>query len=629
MEPLPAEAKPLIFANQRGSLLTRLRDTGIKHPWLIALALTLATVVAYRDVGAGGFVNLDDDAYVETQPMVNQGLRPVAWVWAWTSVHSSNWHPLTSLSHMFDCDLFGLRPSPMHWENLGWHLLNTILVFFVWRSLTSATWRSALVAALFDLHPLHVESVAWISERKDVLHTCFWLLGIGAYVQWVRKPSLTRASLVGVCATLALLAKPMAVTFPATLLLLDFWPLGRWPKKSWRALVWEKIPLFALAAIHSVVTVVVQHTSGAANYAQRFSLAARAENAVVAYVRYLGKTLWPESLSAFYHHPGFWPAWIFVGALALLATASVWIWSQRAARPWWIFGWLWFIGTLLPVIGLAQVGAQSMADRYTYVPLLGIFTAIAWTLAALSKPAPRTTVAIVGAVLFCCVVLTARQVRAWRNSVELYSHSIAVGEDNATVRYLLAGALQAAGRPDAEIVAQYRRALSLQPDYVNALTQLAIFSLRAKRIDEARQLIEESIRFEPANPGLHKNLGAVLQLLGRPDEARREFEVALNRAPDDASAHHELAVMALDKNQIEEARPHLMAMLHATPWDPDALCELGALLANVRQLPEARACLERALWIRPNFPRALENLRALERVEKSLGLASPTTPTGR
>lgn len=627
MEPSPAAPAPPDFASQRGSWLKRLRDVGIQRPWLVALAITLATLVAYRDVGVGGFVNLDDDAYVEAQPMVNQGLRPVAWVWAWTSVHSSNWHPLTTLSHMLDCELFGLRPAPMHWENLGWHVLNTLLVFFVLRSLTRATWRSALVAALFALHPLHVESVAWISERKDVLHTFFWLLGIGAYVRWVRQPSLLRASFVAVCAILALLAKPMAVTFPATLLLLDFWPLGRWPQKSWRALVVEKLPFFALAAIHSVVTVLVQHGSGAANYAQRFSLAARAENAVVAYVRYLGKMFWPESLSAFYHHPGFWPAWIFVGAAVFLASASAWIWSQRAARPWLIVGWLWFLGTLLPVIGLMQVGAQSMADRYTYLPLLGIFIVLAWSLAALSTHAPRETVALSCAVLLCCAMLTSRQVRTWRNSIELYSHSIAVGEDNSTVRYLLAGALQAAGRSDAEVIAQYRQALSLQPNYVNAITQLAIFSLRANRVDEARQLIEESIRFEPTNPGLHKNLGTVLQMLGRPNEARQEFEAALSRDPNDASVHRELAVMAIAQNQVDEARTHLMAMVHVKTWDPDALCELGALLANVRQLPESRACLERALWIRPDFPRALDNLRTVERIEKSSGPA--TGPAGR
>jgi protein O-mannosyl-transferase len=312
--------------------------------WILLL-LVVATGAVYWRTGICGFVNLDDDVYVYSQPMVNLGLRPAALSWAFSSVHSNTWHPLTSLSHMLDCTLFGLAPAPMHWENLGWHLINTVLVFVVWRKLTSALWSSALVAALFALHPLHVESVAWISGRKDLLSTFFWLLGLGAYARYAAVPDRGRYFLMLLCFALGLLAKPMIITFPCTLLLLDYWPLRRWPKRSWPALLKEKLPLFGLAAAFSVLTYVAQKSTGAADFGQRFALDARIGNALVSYARYLGKTFWPESLAPFYPHPGYWPGWCVVGTSALLIALSALAWWQRRDRPWFVTGWLWFLGT--------------------------------------------------------------------------------------------------------------------------------------------------------------------------------------------------------------------------------------------------------------------------------------------
>lgn len=573
------------------------------------------TITAYWGIGRCGFVNLDDDAYVEHQPMVNQGLRPAAIVWAWTAVHSSNWHPLTSLAHIVDCELFGLNPLPMHGVSVVWHILNTVLVYLVWRALTGATWRSAIVAALFALHPLHVESVAWISERKDVLSTFFWLVGLALYVGYVRRPSVIRYALIALALILALLAKPMAVTFPCTLLLIDLWPLRRWPSRGWWMLLREKIPLFVIVFAHSIATFFAQHSSGAADFGQRFSLADRLGNAVVAYVRYLGKTVWPDSLAPFYPHPGQWPAWTVAGGLAVLATISVVAWRLHRTHGWFAFGWLWFLGTLVPVIGIVQVGAQSMADRYTYIPLLGLFTLLVWGAAALATHGPTLRRAFIGMAIVavsCSGFLTQQQVSAWENSISLYERSIAAGQDNATVRYLLAVATQAAGRPEAEAVAHYRRALAFEPDYINASTQLAILAINHQRIDEARQLLEANRRAQPLNPGVHVNLGSFFSGQNQRETAIIHFNTALRLKPDHPDAHRELAKLAVTEQRYEDAIVHLESLVKALPWDPIALCELGTLNANLQRFERARECLERAVWINPNYPAARENLRSLQ-----------------
>jgi tetratricopeptide (TPR) repeat protein len=581
------------------------------HPWIVGVLLVLATCLAYWRVGEAGFVNLDDDAYVEFQPMVNQGLRSAGLVWALTGSHSSNWHPLTTLSHMLDCELFGVKAAPMHWENVAWHALNSLLVFLVWRALTGATWRPAILAAVFALHPLHVESVAWISERKDLLSGFFWLLGLWAYAAYARQRTVARYVLVTAAMVLALLSKPMAVTFPCTLLLLDYWPLRRWPAESWRSLFVEKLPLFGLVAIHSVLTFLVQSASGAANYGERFAFAARIGNALVAYARYLGKTLWPERLSPMYLHPGSWPTGIVIGATILLAMITIFVWWQRRSRPWLLFGWLWFLGTLVPVIGIVQVGAQSMADRYMYLPILGLLTLGIWQLARViyywpQIRGPLIAATIAGLVMFGLV--TARQVGAWRNSIALYQHSIAAGEDNAAVRYLLAVALQAAGRPQSEVVAQFQRALQLRPDYINAITQLAIIAISNGRMEEARTLVEKAARLEPNNPGMHSNLGALALRTGKVDEAIRHYETVLRLDPTSAGAHLELGQIFLNRNDMEAGRVHFEARARIDKWNADALADYGTLLTNMRRLEEARHYLERALWIRPNFPRARQNL---------------------
>ncbi|MGH7957581.1 MAG: tetratricopeptide repeat protein, partial [Opitutaceae bacterium] len=351
--------------------------------------------------------------------------------------------------------------------------------------------------------------------------------------------------------------------------------------------------------------------SGAASFGERFPPGARLGNAVVAYARYLGSTFWPESLAPLYFHPGNWPAATVAGAATGLAIVTMIIWSLRRTRPWLLFGWLWFLGTLVPVIGVIQVGAQSMADRYMYVPILGVFTLVVWQASRLVHLWPRSRPALIAGaalVLVAFGIMTARQVRAWENSITLYQHSITAGEDNAAVRYLLAVALHVAGRPQADVVAQFQKALERRPDYVNALTQLAIIALSNQRMDEARQLIERTLKLEPDNPGLHANLGAYWVRAGKPDEAVRHFEHVLQLDPKSSGAHLELGRILLNKNQMEEGRAHYEARARLDRWNPDALTDYGTLLCNMSRLEEARRYLERALWIRPDLTRARQNL---------------------
>ncbi len=376
-----------------------------------------------------------------------------------------------------------------------------------------------------------------------------------------------------------------------------------------------KIPLFVTVFAHSVATFLAQHSSGAADLGQRFSLADRLGNAVVAYVRYLGKTFCPSSLAPLNPHSGQWPAWTMAGALALVATISVVAWRLHRTHGWFAFGWLWFLATLVPVIGIVQVGAQSMADRYTYVPLLSVFTLLVWGAAALATDGPKLRRAFIGMAIVavsCSGFLTQKQVSAWENSISLHKRSIAAPQESATVRYLLAVATQVAGRPEAEAVAHYRRALAFEPDYINASTQLAILAVNHQRIEEARQLLEANRRAQPLNPGVHVNLGSFFSGQNQRETAIVHFNTALRLNPHHPDAHRELAKLAVTEQRYEETIVHLESLVNALPWDPIALCELGTLQANLQRFERARVCLERAVWIGPNYPAARENLRILQ-----------------
>ncbi|MFL6195873.1 MAG: hypothetical protein ACJ75H_16965 [Thermoanaerobaculia bacterium] len=404
-------------------------------PAVLAAALALLTVLAYLPSLRNGFVNLDDGIYVTGNPHVRQGITRAGLVWAATANVGNNWHPLTVLSHMLDCELFGLNPAGHHATSLLLHTANTVLLFLVLLGMTGAAWRSALVAALFAVHPTHVESVAWIAERKDVLSGLFWILALGAWAFYARRPSPGRYLLVALLMILGLMSKPMGVTLPFVLLLLDVWPLERL-SLGWRRLVIEKLPLLALSAASSVVTLLYQRTSLAPLEALPWT--PRLENAAVSCAAYLGKILLPRNLAVFYPMPAEIPLWKAAAALLLIAGLTILVLRAVRRAPWLLVGWLWFLITLVPVLGLVQVGRQAMADRYLYIPSIGLFLAIAWGIAGLIDR--RIAIALSIAALLALAVNTRVQIGYWHDGVALFRHSLEVTGDNPVARLGLARA---------------------------------------------------------------------------------------------------------------------------------------------------------------------------------------------
>jgi tetratricopeptide (TPR) repeat protein len=455
-------------------------SSGRRLPLLLGAALALLTLAAYLPALHNGFVNLDDGLYVTGNPQVQKGITRAGGAWALTANVANNWHPLTLLSHQLDCQLFGLNPAGHHATSLLLHLVNTLLLFAVLRGMTGAVWRSAAVAALFAVHPAHVESVAWVAERKDVLSAFFWILAMAAWTGYARRPSLGRYLLVALMMILGLMAKPMVVTLPFALLLLDVWPLDR-RGLGWQRLIAEKLPLLALSAAASLVTLRYQRTSLAPLDLVPWSL--RLANAAVSYAAYLGKLLLPRNLAVFYPIPLAIPAWQVAAAAALLAAlTALAVWKARRA-PWLLVGWLWFLGTLVPVIGLVQVGRQAMADRYTYLPSIGLFVAvvwgIAWGIAALARERRAILFTAAAAAILALAAGTWMQAGYWRDSVALYRHALAATRGNYVAHVGLAKALTAR-RDWTGAEEQYRAALALRPGLTEARAGLAAV-LRAEK----------------------------------------------------------------------------------------------------------------------------------------------------
>lgn len=465
---------------------------------LISLLLTFAALVVFWQLADHEFVNFDDELYVTRNSHVQAGLTYQGLVWALTTTHVGNWHPLTWLSHMLDCELYGLNPGGHHFTSLLLHIANTLLLFVVLKRMTGALRRSVFVAALFALHPLHVESVAWVAERKDVLSTFFWILTMGVYVRYVERPGLNGYLLVLLSFALGLMAKPMLVTLPFVLLLLDYWPLGRFQFgqssddsnsqshesinfSNQRSLIFrlvlEKAPFFALAAVSGVVTFLVQQGGGAVCSLDVLTLDIRVANAMVSYVSYMEKMIWPHHLAVFYPHPGSsLPMWQAAGAGLLLLSVSGLV--VRAARryPYLLTGWLWYLGTLVPVIGLVQVGGHAMSDRYTYVPLIGLFIIMAWSVPDLLSRWRYRNIGLAlaaGALLSAFMICTTVQVRHWQNSVALFEHTLDVTANNWLAHNNMGIALARRGKFD-EAIAHYSETLRIKPNYARAYNNRGI-----------------------------------------------------------------------------------------------------------------------------------------------------------
>ncbi|HWR97009.1 MAG TPA: tetratricopeptide repeat protein [Candidatus Methanoperedens sp.] len=492
----------------------------------VLLALAALVLIAFSPVLRNEFVGIDDGTYILENPHVARGLTVPGAVWAFTNRgYAMNWHPLTWLSHMLDVSLFGLAPRGHHAVNLLLHLLNALLLFLVLGRWTGAFWRSALVAALFAVHPLHVESVAWASERKDVLSALFFLLTLGAYRGYVGRPGGLRYLAVAGCLTLGLLSKQMLVTLPFLLLVLDVWPLGRLRgplrARSLAPVVLEKLPLAALSAIFSLVVYLIQTEGGAHASLPGLTLPVRAANALMSYAAYLAKTVWPHELIVFYPHPralpGLGPALLAAGALLGLSLAAA---LGLRRRPWLAAGWLWYLGTLVPVIGLVQVGRQALADRYTYVPLVGVFIAASWGLAAAVRGRRQRLIAGVaaGAILLALTAASREQVRLWRDGKTLFGHAVAVDPRSSLAHHNLANVLLKEGHTQ-EAIEHYRQVTRLLPEYAEAYVGLGVASGVLGLLEEEASWYRQALAVDPRNYKALVNLGAAYRDLGRLQEA--------------------------------------------------------------------------------------------------------------
>jgi len=624
----------------------------LRREGVICLILVIVTLAVYWQVGNHEFVNYDDNEYVTENRHVQSGLTPDSIAWAFTSTHAANWHPLTWLSHMLDCQIYGLNPGGHHLTNVILHILNSILLFLIFRRMTGALWKSAFIAALFALHPLHVESVAWVAERKDVLSTFFWMLTMGAYVLYTERPGIKIYLITVLLFALGLMAKPMLVTLPFVLLLLDYWPLGRFhiryvddvqhtedvstkdtrrkkgkPRYAaenalqadnnttsnyrWSLvlpLLREKIPFLILAAVSSIVTFYVQQGGGAVGSLYAFPFIIRISNALASYISYIEKMLWPQHLALLYPHV--LEGWKIAGAFLILIFISYVAVRVMKRFPYIIVGWFWYLGTLVPVIGLVQVGSQSMADRYTYVPLIGIFIIIAWGASDILTrwQYRRAFLAIsAGCILSVLTIVTWMQLQYWQNSISLFEHTINVTTDNFTMHCCMGTALAEQGKID-EAVVHYTEALKIKPDYAEAHYGRGVVLQEQDKIDEAISHYTEALKIKPDYADVHYNLGIALVRQGRVDEAISHYSEAMRINPGDDDARSRLQMIQTILKETDKDIKRLKKLLEINPGDPELHYILGNQYYKRRDFDKSINQYQKALSIHPDAVPVLNNL---------------------
>lgn len=595
-----------------------------------AVLLVLATSFVYARVRHHEFVTYDDALYITENVEVQKGLTLESARWALTSTHTGNWHPVTWLSHMLDIELWGNRPGPHHLENVGLHLANVLMLYLLLIVMTGAFAPSLFVAAAFALHPLHVESVAWAAERKDLLSTFFGLLAMGAWVGWTRRggSGLYAAALAAYALSLA--SKPMLVTLPVLLLLLDVWPLqrmgsgrrdevegfvssgagdvGRAGARAREAL-WrirpfliEKAPFAALAAASAMVAILAQAGEGATATLEAVGLGSRIQNAIVAYASYVVDTLFPVDLGVLYPLRERTPAWMIEGAAFFLVTVTILVLAGARRKPWLAVGWLWYLVALLPVIGLIQVGVQSRADRYTYIPLVGLFLMAAWgfrgAFASRGRAAQAALAVAASVCVLCWAVRAHSQLRTWRDSVTLYTHALEVDNQNPVIHYNLADSLAERGQREAAI-AHYRAALAYEPDFLEARNNLGNTLRSLGRLDEAIDAYRAAISYEPGYALGHNNLGLALAEAGRYEEAVTHYLEALRLDPTYTYARRNLGRAQYVLGRLDDAADRFREVLVLDPGDADAHYRLGNVYAEQGRREDAIAEYERSIATRP------------------------------
>ncbi|MEN6320297.1 MAG: tetratricopeptide repeat protein [Syntrophaceae bacterium] len=575
------------------------------QPAFIIFFLIAIILITYWPVQHFEFANYDDDIYITENIHVCSGLTKDSIIWAITTMDAGFWHPLTWLSLMFDYELYRLNPAGYHWTNVLFHIANSILLFLVLNRMTGALWRSGFVAALFAVHPLHVESVAWIAERKDVLSTFFWMLTMYAYVFYVERQSVWRYILVFISFSIGLMAKPMLVTLPCVLLLLDYWPLRRFqlkkstgdfvdvekqssfPEKKFISvthLILEKAPLFVLVIVVSIVTYIAEQKLGALGLQEIFPLGTRLTNALISYTGYIGKMIWPVNLSVYYPHPGNWPLTYLMASCLILIIITIVAIRTLKTHPYFTVGWLWYLGCLVPVIGLIQVGSHAMADRYTYIPLTGLFIIVAWGVPDILRQWRHRRLILSissGLVLVSLIMCTMLQVKYWENGISLFQHAVNITGDNGIILNNMGNALARKGKTE-EAIRQYKKAINLQPNNAEA----------------------------------YNNLGKVLTLQGKINEAINEYKKVIILKPQHMKAYFNIGVAYSDLGNYQEAIFYYLEALKLKPDFVAAYNNLGIVYARMGDLDKAILYFQKAIAIFPNYESAKNNLKiAVEQKE--------------
>ena len=580
----------------------------------ICLVLTLVTAAVFYQVRTYDFVNYDDNIYVYENPDIQAGITLKAIKWAFTAGYANFWHPLTLLSHMLDWQLFGTNAGGHHLTNLIFHIANTLLLFLVLKQMTGALWQSAFVAALFALHPLHVESVAWVSERKDVLSTFFWMLTMLAYLRYVKYPNVARYQLTLLIFALGLMAKPMLITLPFVLLLLDYWPLDRIGRLQWQTfyrLILEKIPFIVLSAVSSVIAFLTQQSGRAVVVLAAFPLKFRIYNALISYVKYIEKMFWPSRLTMFYPHPGqnISVLYVIISAVILLAV-TILILRFAQNHRYLVTGWFWYLGTLVPVSGLIQVGSHAMADRYSYVTLTGLFIIIAWGLPDLLGNRPHRKIVLWVsslAVLSILAVCAHIQQRYWKDAITIYQHALKVTDDNYIIHFFIADDLFEDGRVN-EAIWHNIEALRLNPDCADALNGLGVIYYKTGKVDEAIGYYKRALEIDRRNVEVYSNYGMALAAKGKFDEAVSLYNRALQITPDSVNIRLNLGVALTGSGRLEEAVKEYEKILLIQPQNAVAHNDFGAVFFRQGNFDQAIVHFNQAVRINPQYTDAKNNL---------------------
>jgi Flp pilus assembly protein TadD len=624
-----------------------LKKTNLRYQYaelVICLALMIAVLSVYWPVQHHDFINVDDDLYITENPTVRDGITKAGFIWAFSFNDVDYWHPLTWLSHMVDCQLYGLNPQGHHFNSLLLHAVNSILLFLVLIHMTGALWRSAAVAAMFALHPLNVESVAWIAERKNLLSAFFWILTIWTYAHYSEKPGPMRFLLVFLCLGLGLMAKPILATLPFVLLLLDYWPLARlqlrrsneqpanlrFHQAPASRLVLEKIPLFVLVGTLTYLSFLSSHARGLVISTETLPMGLRIQNALISYVTYIFKMVWPSNLAVFYPFPKGIPFWHYAGASTLIAAMSVLVIRVARRAPYLATGWLWYLGTLVPVIGLFQHGLwPASADRFTYIPLIGLFIIISWGLASIGakwKLGEIIFPLLVGIVLLAFGIGTWTQARHWKNSMTLFQHAVDVTANNHLAEFNLATALHEQGNLQ-DAVTHYSKALRIMPDNEKFHNSLGVAMLELGDIDGAIKHLSEALRLVPNYADAYVNLGTALAKAGKPAQAISYYRRALEIKPL-AKAHYNLGLALAEMRKFDEAISHYQQALRIKPDYASVHNDLGVALSLQGKIREAMFHFSEAIRIKPDYKGAQHNLRLISSKLNDLRGDLPPAPGG-